>query len=48
LQSPEFRENLLVMGADPFISTPQQFGALIKTDLARYAKLIRETNIRIE
>ena len=36
------------MGADPFVSTPQQFAALIKLDLVRYAKLIKDANIKLE
>ena len=48
LRTPEVRDNLLKMGADPFISTSQQFAALIKADMAKYAKLIREANIKLE
>jgi tripartite-type tricarboxylate transporter receptor subunit TctC len=48
LQTPEIRENLLTMGADPLISTPQQFAALIKADLVRYAKLIKDANIKLD
>ncbi len=48
LRTPEVRDNLLNMGADPFISTSQEFAALIKADLVKYAKLIRETKIKIE
>jgi tripartite-type tricarboxylate transporter receptor subunit TctC len=36
------------MGADPFVSTPEQFAALIKTDLVRYAKLIKAAHIRLD
>jgi tripartite-type tricarboxylate transporter receptor subunit TctC len=48
LQMPDVSETLLTMGADPFVSTPQQFAALIKVDLVRYAKLIRTANIKLE
>ena len=48
LRTPEISETLLNMGADPLVSTPQQFAALIKTDLVRYAKLIKDANIRLE
>lgn len=48
LRTPDFSEALLNMGAEPFINTSSQFAALIKVDLARYAKLIREANIRLE
>jgi tripartite-type tricarboxylate transporter receptor subunit TctC len=48
LQLPEVTETLLTMGADPFVSTPEQFAALIKTDLVRYAKLIKAAHIRLD
>jgi tripartite-type tricarboxylate transporter receptor subunit TctC len=48
LKLPEVNESLVTMGADPFYGTPAQFAELVKQELARYAKLIRETRIRIE
>jgi hypothetical protein len=36
------------MGADPFVANAQQFAALIKADLVRYAKLIKAANIKLE
>ena len=48
LRAPEVRDTLLVMGADPLVSTPQQFSALIKADLVKYAKLIKDAKIRLE
>jgi len=48
LNTPEMTEQLLAMGADPFPGGPQQFAALIKADLTRYAKLIKQANIKLE
>ena len=48
LNTPEMSEQLITMGADPLPGGPQQFAALIKTDMARYAKLIRQANIKLE
>ena len=48
LQMPDIRETLVTMGADPLIGSPQQFAALIKADLVRYAKLIKAANIKLE
>jgi tripartite-type tricarboxylate transporter receptor subunit TctC len=48
VRTPEFTETLLTLGADPLISTPQQFAELIKVDLVRYANLIKRANIKIE
>jgi len=48
LRLPEVKDNFLTMGADVFISTPAEFAQLIKADLVRYAKLIKDANIRLE
>ena len=33
---------------DPFISTPEQFAALMKSDMAKYAKIIKTANIKAD
>jgi hypothetical protein len=33
---------------DPLIATPEQFAAQMKTDVARYAKIIKAANIKFE
>ena len=33
-------------GAEPFVSTPEQTAALIKADVVRYAKIIKDANIK--
>lgn len=48
MRMPEVRDNFITMGADPFISGPQAFAELIKSELVRYAKLIKEANIRLD
>lgn len=48
LRLPEVKDNFLTMGADVLISTPAEFAQLIKADLVRYAKLIKDANIRLE
>jgi tripartite-type tricarboxylate transporter receptor subunit TctC len=48
LALPDIREKLLSQGMDPFISTPDQFGALLKSDLALYGKIIKAANIKLE
>ncbi|MEQ1776447.1 MAG: tripartite tricarboxylate transporter substrate-binding protein [Burkholderiales bacterium] len=40
------RQRLADQGYDVQTSTPEEFAAIIKTDLAKYAKVIREANIR--
>lgn len=48
LKLPDVSDKLVTMGADPFYSGPQAFAALIKAELPRYAKLIKDANIRLD
>lgn len=48
MRIPEVRDNFINMGADPFVIGPQEFAELIKTELARYAKLIKDAKIRLD
>jgi tripartite-type tricarboxylate transporter receptor subunit TctC len=48
LSTPEVAETLVTLGADPLVGGPQDFAAIIKRDLVRYAKLIKAANIRLE
>jgi len=45
---PEVREKLVSLGMEPFISSPEQFAALIRLDFAQYAKVIKQANIKLE
>jgi tripartite-type tricarboxylate transporter receptor subunit TctC len=42
---PAVKENLLRQGLIPATSTPQELGALVKSDLQRWAKVIAEAKI---
>ncbi len=48
LTLPDTREKLLNQGMEPFYSTPEQTAALIKTDLAKYGRIIKAANIKLE
>jgi tripartite-type tricarboxylate transporter receptor subunit TctC len=48
LSMPDIREKLSSQGMDPFISTPDQFAALIKSDHAKYAGIIKTAKIKLE
>jgi tripartite-type tricarboxylate transporter receptor subunit TctC len=45
---PETAQRLLDQGYDVQGSTPEAFARLIQSDIAKYSKVIREANIRIE
>jgi len=44
----DFKESLVSQGMEPFVSTPEQFGALIRADVAKYAKVIKSAGIKME
>ena len=48
LALPEVRDKLAGQGMDPFVSTPDQFGALLRSDLALYGKIIKAANVKLE
>jgi len=44
---PDIKEKLDALGAEPFISTPDQFAALVKADMAKLAKIIKTANVKL-
>ncbi|MPZ47528.1 MAG: tripartite tricarboxylate transporter substrate binding protein [Betaproteobacteria bacterium] len=44
----DFKQKLGVQGVEPFVNGPEQFAALIKTESAKYAKIIKAANIKLE
>jgi tripartite-type tricarboxylate transporter receptor subunit TctC len=48
LSMREVREKLESQGFTTLISTPDQFGAMVKSELGLYLKVVRAANIRIE
>ena len=48
LSSTDIREKMVSQGTDPFISTPEQFSALLKSDLAKYGRIIKAANIKLD
>ena len=48
LKSPDLRDKLSVEAIEPHVMTPEQFGAFIKTDIARWTQLARARNIQLD
>ena len=48
LRAPDIKEKLLGMGAEPVGSTQEQFGAFIKSEVAKWGKVIRDANIKAD
>ena len=43
---PEVKARLAVLGYSPVANTPEEFAVQIKTDVARWAKVIRDAGIK--
>lgn len=48
MTSPDITGKLDSLGTYPFISSPEKFAALIKSDIARYAKIIKTAKVTTE
>ena len=48
LALPDVVERLVNQGLEPLISSPEQFAALLKSDMARFGKLIKDANIKAD
>jgi tripartite-type tricarboxylate transporter receptor subunit TctC len=48
IAQPEMKARLAELGYDPVASTPEEFAARIKTEIATWAKVIRAANIKPE
>ena len=48
LKAPDMRERLSQQGAEPVGNTPEEFSAVIKRDLAKWSKLVKDANIRLD
>ena len=45
LRTPDVRDTLQKMGADTMIGSPEQFAAYIKSEIVKWAKIVRDSNI---
>jgi tripartite-type tricarboxylate transporter receptor subunit TctC len=48
LKAPEVRDKLIAQGLYPAASTPEQFGAHLRSEMAKYAKVIKEAGIKVD
>ena len=45
---PDVKERFAVLGLDPLTNTPEEFAAQIKKEIAKWGKVIRDANIKIQ
>ena len=48
LQSPDVRERMMKLGAEPSPTTPEQFGALIGSELKKYAAVVKASGAKVD
>jgi tripartite-type tricarboxylate transporter receptor subunit TctC len=48
LKTEEVRARLLAIGLEPAVSTPQEFGAYIRTERVKWARVVRESGITVD
>jgi tripartite-type tricarboxylate transporter receptor subunit TctC len=47
LQTQEMVDFLATQGAEPFITTPDGFAAILKSDVAMWAKVVKAANVKL-
>ena len=48
LTSKGVKEKLALQGAEPFVNDPEQFTAMLKTELAKWAKIVKDSGATID
>jgi tripartite-type tricarboxylate transporter receptor subunit TctC len=48
LRNPEVRERIAGFGFEPVGGTPEEFGEFIRIDIARWAKVVKESGARVD
>jgi tripartite-type tricarboxylate transporter receptor subunit TctC len=45
---PEIAERLATLGFDPVANTPEEFAAYIRAEVTKWAKVVRDADIKVE
>ena len=45
---PDMRERLVSLAAEPAISTPEEFAALVKTEIGKWAKAVKDSGAKLD
>ena len=46
--TPEMRDNLARQGAEVRTNTPEEFATFIRAETARWAKVVKDANVKVE
>jgi tripartite-type tricarboxylate transporter receptor subunit TctC len=48
VSTPDMHDKLATQGVEPYVNSPEKFAALMKSDMAKWAKVIKSANIKLE
>jgi tripartite-type tricarboxylate transporter receptor subunit TctC len=48
VRQPDTRDKLIGLGADPAISTPDEFGALMKSEIVKWSKVVKDSGAKLD
>lgn len=48
LNSKDVKDKLALQGAEPFVNDPEQFAAMLKTQMSKWAKIVKESGATID
>jgi tripartite-type tricarboxylate transporter receptor subunit TctC len=48
IRTPEMSQRLVDMGVDPMGGTPEEFGRLIRAEIARFGKAVKESGAKAD
>jgi tripartite-type tricarboxylate transporter receptor subunit TctC len=48
MHAPETKERLAAMATDPLTSTPEEFGAYLKQEIAKWGDVVRKANLKAD
>src|SRR5262245_62072945 len=48
MQTPDTKERLAALATDPLTSTPEEFGAYLKKEIAKWGEVVRKANLKAD
>ena len=48
IKEPDARERLYAIGSEPLANTPEEFAAFIRSEIVKWAEVVKAAGIRVE